>query len=492
MSTVQQRTPSRLFQQSEYRVLNVDPDSNPDEMTNQEYCVFYTKRSRNRREDVTFIRQKSFLLKQAGQSLNLQLFHGFNNKNNSISADENTTNAQDTNNGGQKNSMLVNSSFPEMTCKQQQRNLNKINNNNNNKELPKTNLLEYLPKEIVLQILVHLTPIELSSFAKTSKRSRFLAYDDILWKQMCGKTWSSPAFMLSGEISDYQHTLRAWYNLNSPQTVDRLSVEEVMDTVFFANKWRTIYAAFQWYEQAPSIVHRFSARFNQRTVECFPIKRHIRYHCLLGHYRLAGIQNAAFVEYMVFMVQRPWHRNEFFNVYSSPIYNVRDFGLKTARSPRGQHNGEFFRRRGYYLKTMDNRKVHITYRYFPTIRFRLFKNHRDNRDFLLCQDIFLSSGESVDCYTAYEIIKESGPTEDAVGGEQNQDQIDGTSSTIEMNDTPYPLHDFMAVNGGRSSVDNSGNNNGNGVGAGGEPSNPPGPPPSVDQSIDDDDATDDY
>ena len=96
------------------------------------------------------------------------------------------------------------------------------------------------------------------------------------------------------------------------------------------------------------------------------------------------------------------------------------------------------------------------------------------------------------CYTAYEIIKESGPTEDAVRGEQNQDQIDGTSSTIEMNDTPYPLHDFMAVNGGRSSVDNSGNNNGNGVGAGGEPSNPPGPPPSVDQSIDDDDATDDY
>jgi len=476
MSTVQQRTPSRLFQQSEYRVLNIDPDSNPDEMSNQEYCVFYTKRSRNRREDVTFIRQKSFLLKQAGQSLNLQLYHGFNNNNLVASPVDNTTNVHDTNNGEQ-NIMIANSSFPDMACKQQ-RNHNKTINNNN-KELPKMNLLEYLPKEIVLQILVHLTPMELSSFAKTSKRSRLLAYDDILWKQMCGKTWSSPAFMLSGEISDYQHTLRAWYNLNSPQTVDRLTVEEVMETIFYANKWRTIYAAFQWYEQAPSIVHRFSARFNQRTVECFPIKRHIRYHCQLGHYRLAGIQNAAFVEYMVFMVQRPWHRNEFFNVYSSPIYNVRDFGLKTARSPRGQHNGEFFRRRGYYLKTMDNRKVHITYRYFPTIRFRLFKNHQDNRNFLLCQDIFLSSGESVDCYTAYEIIKESGPT--GVDDGQNQDQMDGTSSssTIEMNDIPHPLHDFMAVNGGRSS--DASNND---VGDGGEPS--PQPPPSVDQSIDDD------
>lgn len=477
MSTVQQRTPSRLFQQSEYRVLNVDPDSNPDEMSNQEYCVFYTKRSRNRREDVTFIRQKSFLLKQAAQSLNLQLYHGFNNNNNSsVIVGDNTTNAHDTN-GDHQNTMITASSFPDMACKQQRHNINKINTNNTNKEVPKLNLLEYLPKGIVLQILVHLRPVELSSFAKTSKRSRLLAYDDILWKRMCGKTWSSPAFMLSGEISDYQHTLRAWYNLNSPQTVDRLSVEEVME-IFYANKWRTIYAAFQWYEQSPSIVHRFSARFNQRTVECFPIKRHIRYHCQLGHYRLAGIQNAAFVEYMVFMVQRPWHRNEFFNVYSSPIYNVRDFGLKTARSPRGQHNGEFFRRRGYYLKTMDNRKVHITYRYFPTIRFRLFKNHRDNRDFLLCQDIFLSSGESVDCYTAYEILKESGPTEVVEDGEQNQDRNDdetSSSTTIEMSDIPHPLHDFMVVNGVRSAARSNG----------GEPLNAP-EPPSVDQSIDDD------
>lgn len=361
-----------MFQQSEYRVLNVDPDSNVDEMINQEYCVFYTKRSQNRREDVTFIRQKSFLLKQAAQNLQLHFFKAF---------------------GGDCLDMQnIQTSFPVLST-------------HNNKL--KIRLLDYLPKEIVLKILKHLEPKDLSSFAETSKGSRLLAYDNILWKQICSRTWCSPSFMLSGDIFDYQHTLRAWYNVNSPQVVDRLSVEEVMDQIFQVNKWRTIYASFHAYEQSPSIVHRFSARFNQRTVECFPMKRQIRYECQLGQYRLSGIQNASFVEYMVFMVQRPWHRIDFSNVFNSPIYNVRDFGLKTARSPRGQHNGEFFRRRGYYLKTLENRKVHITYRYFPTIRFRLFKNHVDGRDYLLCQDIFLSLGESVDCYTAYEIIKES-------------------------------------------------------------------------------------
>ena len=422
MSTVQQRTPSRLFQQSEYRVLNVDPESNPDEIINQEYCVFYTKRSRNRHKDVTFIRQKSFLLKQAGQSLQLQLYNGFN----FCSGGGGDTNEQDT---------IGSSSFPLVLSRRQLAKLRIRNNEKNTKkELPRINFLDHLPKETVLQILTHLTPSELSSFARTSKISRLLAYDDILWKRMCGRTWSSPSFMLSGDISDYQHTLRAWYNLNSPQGVERLTVEEVME-IFHANKWRIICAAFQAYEQSPSIVHRFSARFNQRTVECFPIKRQIRYECQLGHYRLAGIQNAAFVEYMVFMVQRPWHRNEFFDVYTSPIYNIRDFGLKTARSPRGQHNGEFFRRRGYYLKTMENRKVHITYRYFPTIRFRLYKNHRDGRNFLLCQDIFLSSGESVDCYTGYEIIKETEP----VAVESDPAEADQDTSSPGMNDVPSSM-----------------------------------------------------
>ena len=69
---------------------------------------------------------------------------------------------------------------------------------------------------------------------------------------------------------------------------------------------------------------------------------------------------------------------------------MRDYGLKITRSTRGQHGAGLFRRRGYYLKTDCNRKVHLTYRYFPTVRFRLYKE--EEKIFLLCQDLFIKGG----------------------------------------------------------------------------------------------------
>lgn len=75
-----------------------------------------------------------------------------------------------------------------------------------------------------------------------------------------------------------------------------------------------------------------------------------------------------------------------------------------ARSLRGQHGRGFFRRRGYYLKSDQNRKLHLTYRYFPTVRFRLF-HQKGGRVFLLCQDLHITGGEQTECFTMYEIIK---------------------------------------------------------------------------------------
>uniref|UniRef100_A0A7M6DQQ2 F-box domain-containing protein n=1 Tax=Clytia hemisphaerica TaxID=252671 RepID=A0A7M6DQQ2_9CNID len=404
MATVQQRTPSRLFPQSEYRVLNGDPDQDLDETVEQEYCVYFSKRSRNRREDVTYVRQKSFLLKQGAMTLQLQYYQNFNPPN-------------------------VHSNTPNMKCLQ--------GNKKTNNQSQGCNFLEYLPKEITFQILRYLTAEQLCKFAGASHAARLFAYDDLLWKNLCLRTWRHCGFLLIADISDYKHTLRAWFNQSSPSGSERLDVNEVMQ-IFDQNRWRIRFATFKTHEETPSIMHRFSSRFNMRTAECFPTKRVVKYQCAMGEYHLVGVQNAALVEYLIFMLPSPWHRKSFSKIASQPIYNIRHFGLKTARSPRGQHNGEFFRRRGYYLKTLENRKVHITYRYFPTIRFRLYRNHVENRDFIVCQDIFLSSGESVDCYTAYEIVR--------VGDYQEQREV-VQNETLPANpremmrmgaDTPFP------------------------------------------------------
>ena len=71
MSTVQRRTPSRLFRTNEYRLFR-PPELTQDEETaiaqeeiEQESVVLFKKCSRNRREDVTFIRPKAMLMKIA-------------------------------------------------------------------------------------------------------------------------------------------------------------------------------------------------------------------------------------------------------------------------------------------------------------------------------------------------------------------------------------------------------------------------------------------
>ena len=404
MNTVQRRTPSRLFPQSEYRVLHVEPTLHAEEV-DKGYCVYFAKRSRNRRQDVTFIRQKSFLLKTAVEVIHLELFYSFEPTNVNHPAE--------------------------------------LKNNNNNQSVEHKEiqtspcLFNILPKEIILQILENLEPHEIAHVAKTSKTMRLIAYDNMLWKQLCFSTWIDSRFMLSAEISDYQHALRSWYNLHAPDSAQRLSSDQVQ-RLFMENKWRVIYAAFVDYENTPSIIHRYSVRFNQRTAECFPTTRYVRYECSLGEYQLVGVSKASFVEYLVFNLVKSFHRLSFPRCTHYPIYNIREFGLKTTRSPRGQHNGEFFRRRGYYLKTLENRKVHITYRYFPTIRFRLFRDSQENRNFLLCQDVFLSSGETVDCYTAYEIVNLK-KFVDAEMPEANEPENDTENMEVEGREEEDPI-----------------------------------------------------
>jgi len=411
MNTVQRRTPSRLFQQSEYRVLHVDPTRHAEEV-GKEYCVYFAKRSRNRRQDVTFIRQKSFLLKAAGQAIHLELFHSFKPLNTNRVA--------------------------ELKYKNQRA-------SHNNKDLQTgPNLFDVLPKEIIFQILKSLQPDEIACVAQTSKAMRLIAYDNMLWKYLCFSTWCNSAFMLSAEISDYQHSLRSWYNLHAPSSTTRLSSEQVQE-LFAANKWRVIYAALVDYEKTPSIIHRYSTRFNQRTAECFPTSRIVKYECSLGEYQLVGIPKASFVEYLVFNFLKSFHRRYFPRCVHYPIYNIRDFGLKTTRSPRGQHNGEFFRRRGYYLKTLENRKVHITYRYFPTIRFRLFRDSQDQRDFLLCQDVFLSSGETVDCYTAYEIVNLRRRVDTDAEGNESENNTEHMEIEEQENGSTSPATNSVSI-----------------------------------------------
>ena len=261
-----------------------------------------------------------------------------------------------------------------------------------------------LPKETILQALNFLPIKDLCSFAQTSRYSRFLSYDNLLWKTMCKRIWHDPSFMFV-DIASARLSLRLWYNWKL-KPAQHLSTAKVFD-IFEANFWRVVFIAINTLNSIPSIIISSEPDVNPRTTECFPTTRTIHYKCSKGNYTLKGINQVGQVEYIVFnSVLQPWHKREFLNISPLSIFCLKDFGLKQTRNVRRQQGAAFFRRRGYYIKTDENRKVHITYRYFPTVRFRLYKQ-RENA-FILCHDIFINAGETTNCYTMYQILHHSG------------------------------------------------------------------------------------
>lgn len=289
--------------------------------------------------------------------------------------------------------------------------------------LSKVDSLYCLPKEVILHLLSYLEYKDLYSFIKTSRYARSLCYDTFLWKKLCYRTWHDPTLMLT-DLSTAASSLTIWYNWNSN---NRLSSTQVVD-IFRNNIWRLIYITLHILDHVPSVVHSPDSFFLQRSSECFPATRSVRYKSSLGNFKLIGVNQVTRVEYTVFnYIMQPYHRKEYIETMPISIILLRDYGLKTTRSVRGQIHTGFFRRRGYYLKTDENRKVHLSYRYFPTIRFRLYR--QCERVFLLCQDIFMNAGETVDCFTMYEIVEDNEQNENGkradkldrpLGGDQGQ------------------------------------------------------------------------
>lgn len=168
--------------------------------------------------------------------------------------------------------------------------------------------------------------------------------------------------------------------------------------------WRLIYIALEMHDAIPSIVVG-QGLINARSIECYPVNRTIEYTTSTGMYKLVGVTSLSRIEHTVHDNEvKAWHRLECIDTRPLPIYDLRTYGLKMTRTVRGQYNNVgFLNRRGYYLKTDLNRKIHLSYRYFPSIRFRLFRQHE--KIYLLCQDLLLTTGIASHCYTMYELIK---------------------------------------------------------------------------------------
>ena len=389
--------PSRLFQCNIYRLYI--PEEETVDIT-QDHIVCYKKRHPNRQmgRQITFLKKKNVLLKAAAVKVHLR-----------------DNNYEDP----------VNTYRPVYTT---QSHYDRKNNN-------KTSIIEVLPKEILLQIFQHLDVKYITNFAKTSRYSRIIAYDNLLWKYISIKTWCNPYFMLV-DLNPICCSLRLWYNENSNK---RMTNKDIM-FIFLNNIWRLIYIALSPLDSLPSIVDTSRIYF-PRKIECFATTNTIQYSSLRGNFILKGVNQVGRVEYTVFNYTiRPWHRNEYSEIAPYPIFNLRDFGLKLTRSARAHNGVGNFQRRGYYMKTDENRKVFLTYRYFPTVRFRLYT--QGGRTFLLCQDLFIKGGESISCYTMYEIFQESSSRQtsnDDIGfqDESSSSQMSDESSSSQMNAQDY-------------------------------------------------------
>lgn len=257
-----------------------------------------------------------------------------------------------------------------------------------------------LPKELLLQALKYLPIKDICSFAQSSRYSRLISYDNLLWKTICHRVWHDPSFMFV-DIASARLSLRLWYNWKL-KPAQHLNTATVFN-IFEANFWRVVFIAINTLNLIPSIVISPEPNVFPRTTECFPTNRTIQYKCSKGNFTLQGINQVGQIEYIVFNnFLQPWHKREYLSISPLSIFCLKDYGLKQTRNCRRPQGTAFFRRRGYYIKTDENQKVHITYRYFPTVRFRLFKQRK--HAFLLCHDIFVSGGVNTNCYTLYQIV----------------------------------------------------------------------------------------
>ena len=260
------------------------------------------------------------------------------------------------------------------------------------------NYFDLLPREVILCILKHLDAPDISNFARTCHDARVISYDNLLWKNICFNTWSDPNFfMINLEV--LARNLRKWLNKISGSGIGTVLALDI----YKKNIWRLIYIALDTLDLIPSIsIGR--TLLAERSIECFPGTRSFPYTSTVGSFKLVGVRRVSRIEYTVHScVIKPWHRKECVETRPLPIYDLRSYGLKLARTVRGQHNIGFFNRRGYYLKTDLNRKIHLSYRYFPTLRFRLYG--QQDKIFLLCKDLVINTGVTSDCYTMYEVIK---------------------------------------------------------------------------------------
>jgi len=261
------------------------------------------------------------------------------------------------------------------------------------------NYIETLPKEIILYIFRLLNAKDISNIAQTCHYLRRIAYDNLLWKDICFSTWRDPNFIII-DLDGLPRSLRKWFN----QMSDTVISSDLALDIYRANIWRLKYIALDSLDSVPSIV--IGRRFiGERSMECFPTKRSVTYTSRAGVFQLVGVKCVSRIEHVVHNYdEKPWHRREWGETTRPlPIYDLRTYGLRLARTVRGQHNIGFFNRRGYYLKTDLNRKIHLSYRYFPALRFRLYS--QQERVFLLCQDLVINMGISSHCYTLYELIR---------------------------------------------------------------------------------------
>jgi len=392
----------RLFQSTEYRIFNPYLESD----TQSENLVFFSKRSHHLEigNNVTYIKPKITLIRAAAVKANLTYLEAYETDKYFHFSD----------------------------------NTNQIS------------ILQVLPRELILHILNYTSTRDVINFAKTSRVGRLYAYDNMLWKSLSSEVWKDPYYM-HVNITSSGSNLKLWYNRNANK---RYSTEQVI-WLFQQNWWRIIYIALTSLDLIPSLIYPLTPIFNRRITQCFASSRFVNYTSSVGRFKLKGVEQVTRVEFAVFnYAMRPWYRKEYVNFMPIAIFGLRDYGLKMARSPRGQHTRGFFQRRGSYLKTDENRKIHLTYRYFPTMRFRLFK--QGEKIFLLCQDLYLTGGESTECYTMYEIIKKETTANNSDDLASNSDdEIDERITTEEQVDVQTSLEGTIESQSFSSNTSNS-------------------------------------
>lgn len=245
----------------------------------------------------------------------------------------------------------------------------------------------HLPRCIwIYNIIGFLGAKDILSLARTCKVARAICIDNIVWRNLCFRTFENPnLFKVDSERSHY------WRSIISSEK----SVKDKLN----ANYWRLVFIVMHDLERTNSVVH------TRRLSECSGSSRCFRVPTKKGTLQFTGVPLVSCIEFVVYNYElHPWHRKSFKGISPWDCKELfADVGLVMTKMRRKVGP---LRKPSFALYTDLGARVDLNQYFQPIMNFKAYKSKSINfkaNNLLLCQNFLYSGGKYSDEFVLYEV-----------------------------------------------------------------------------------------